>query len=128
MALMRSYKNLLIGLTLLCLILLVASAYLFIHDAAALRRAGFLSGREGWHQMRGNQAPAAAGIRTWMTFDFVNDIFNLPPDYLSTTLSIRSSAYPKLTIAQAARAQGTSADAFLQKVQNAVASYSPIQP
>ncbi|MDB5238122.1 MAG: hypothetical protein JWM46_392 [Candidatus Kaiserbacteria bacterium] len=125
----KPYRNVLIGLTLLCLILLAASAYLFFNDALAMRRAGFLSGPRGWHQARTPEtAPTATGIRAWMTFDFINDIFDLPPDYLKNTLSIRAAAYPKLTVAQAAKLEGIPQDEFLLKVQAATASYSALTP
>ncbi len=33
-----------------------------------------------------------------MTFDYVNHLFTLPPQYLETTLGITDGRYPRLTI------------------------------
>jgi hypothetical protein len=124
MTLVRAYKNTLTGLVLLCIILLCASAYLFFHDAAALHRAGYFSGPRGWHHVGTEQgSPDAAAIRAWMTFDFINDVFKLPPAYLQSSLAINSTSYPRITIRQAAKLVGISEIDYLLRAQNAVASY-----
>jgi hypothetical protein len=56
----------------------------------------------------------AGVIRSWMTFDYVNKLFALPPDYLKAQLHIVDSRYPRYTISTA----------FLGQVQNAVRNYA----
>ena len=42
-------------------------------------------------------------IRTWMTFDYLNKLFTLPPEYLKARLRYFEPAYPKLTIGEFAK-------------------------
>ena len=37
-------------------------------------------------------------IRDWMTFSYVNKVYNLPFDYLKTELSITNKKYPNMII------------------------------
>jgi hypothetical protein len=62
-------------------------------------------------------------IRTWMTFDYLNKLFALPPDYLKTQLGVTDASYPKLTISKFARDIGQPASSTLMEVQNAVGQY-----
>jgi len=42
-------------------------------------------------------------IQAWMTFSYINYIFNLPPNYLLGALNIKDNRYPNLGINQYAK-------------------------
>lgn len=69
----------------------------------------------------------ASTIRTWMTFDYVNKLFALPPQYLENQLGIAvSSSYPRTTISNYAKSIQLDPAIFLNKVEDAVRMYMPI--
>lgn len=62
-------------------------------------------------------------IRSWMTFDYVNKLFNIPNDYLKTNLYITSNHYPKLVISDYIEDKHLDKNIFLQSLINAVKGY-----
>ena len=70
----------------------------------------------------------ASLVQPWMTFDYINHLFTLPPTYLQTTLGIKDSRYPRLTLHEYAEDAGLNEAVFLAKAQNAVRSYTAPQP
>ena len=62
-------------------------------------------------------------IDTWMTFKYINTIFNLPADYLKNGLNISDTRYPNLTLNGYIRNQKLNKTTFLLNVKNTVASY-----
>lgn len=62
-------------------------------------------------------------IESWMTFDYLNTAFKLPPQYLSRTLKIDDPRYPHLSIGRFARDTGTTTPATLDAVRAAVRVY-----
>jgi hypothetical protein len=73
---------------------------------------------------RGPLTPQEADvIQPWITFDYINKIFNLPPDYLRTSLNISDPHYPRITLSRYAAANHTSTNAILDSVKNAVNNY-----
>ena len=68
-------------------------------------------------------------ISSWMTFDYINKVFNLPPTYLKQTLQINNTKYPVLTIAQYAKKAKINLSLLIINIQNAVRIYltSPTQ-
>ena len=62
-------------------------------------------------------------IAQWMTFGYVNKSFNLPLDYLKTTLGISDPAYPNVTISKIAKEQSLAASTYLETVKSAVRAH-----
>lgn len=62
-------------------------------------------------------------ITSWMTFHYVNFIFNLPNDYLKNTLNINNSRYPDLTLTQYAKENKLDSNIFTENVKAAVRSF-----
>lgn len=62
-------------------------------------------------------------IQTWMTFDYVNTIYKLPPIYLQNALSITDTHYPHISITRYARENKMTSVAFLDQVKTAVGAY-----
>lgn len=114
-----------IVLTLLVLSLSWAaiSVFLLFSDYGRLHRGGFMPGPHGWRP-HPHHAPTQSDIdrlQPWVTFAFINSIFNLPPDYLQSTLAITSSTYPNLTIEAAAKDKGMQSGALLVLLKNELA-------
>ena len=121
---MRYIKYAMIALTAVLLLLTV----LFVWNYAALMRARIISDREGELsaivQHHGPLTASDVGlIRPWMTFDYINTLFKVPPDYLKTSLSITDASYPRLSLSGYAKYDVTSTDAMLTEVQQSLDTY-----
>ncbi len=62
-------------------------------------------------------------ISSWMTFDYINKVFNLPPAYLKEKLLVNDTRYPLLTLRQYSRRTKISTNGFIINLQNAVKAY-----
>lgn len=62
-------------------------------------------------------------ISQWMTFDYVNRIFNLPADYLKNTLAISDTNYPRIPISRYEKDHKLDTTQFLAEVKKTVADY-----
>ena len=64
-----------------------------------------------------------AQIQDWMTFRYVNYVFNLPSDYLKIKLNIVNSGYPNITLNKYAGSQKLNLAIFTESVRQAVGEY-----
>ena len=64
-------------------------------------------------------------ITSWMTFEYINHIFSLPPEYLRNTLLLQDIRYPRISLMQYAQLNHMSPDTFTVQVQTAVKNYFP---
>ncbi len=74
--------------------------------------------------------PAAlepAAIATWMTFDYLNRIFKLPPEYLKASLSITDARYPRMTVKRYASDRRSDPAIVLTAVKAAVQAFLSVQ-
>lgn len=62
-------------------------------------------------------------IRSWMTFDYVNKLFNLPSNYISTHLKIPTNRYPRETLANYAKQNRIDPKIFVTETENIVRAY-----
>ena len=96
-----------------------------------IRHLDYISARHPlWRSLRGSgplTAADASSTQVWMTFDYIDHVFALPPDYLKTTLGTTDSRYPRLTIAQYAKDAGLPANVILLKVQDSIRSFSTVK-
>ena len=107
-----------ISLIVLGLLLVVLFIFL-VRDYLVLRRANLINRRElslsAFVQKHGPLSASETGvIRPWMTFDYINRIFNLPKDYLKDQLQISDAHYPNTTL-------GSSETVY--EVQGAIINY-----
>jgi hypothetical protein len=115
-------------LLILALVLAVLLVFLYV-QYRTLRRQQFVDAYQT-HQSEilARHAPLppedAGVIRSWMTFDYLNKIFALPPGYLRTGLGIADAHYPRMTVATYAKDADLTAAAALNQVENAVRSYA----
>ena len=75
--------------------------------------------------VRENDIVKPSDIQPWMTFQYIDFIFKLPPNYLQDSLVITDPRYPNVQIARYARMHGLVLQTFLKKVQTTVAGYTP---
>lgn len=66
-------------------------------------------------------------IQLWMTFDYINFVFHLPPNYLRDALKITDPHYPRLQIGRYARHGNKNPQELVNAVQNAVRNYKNTQ-
>lgn len=104
-------------------VLLAVSVYVFVRNFEVLRSEGYIKVRAR-HQLLGQQL-APEQIRGWMTFRYVNLLFNLPTGYLQNSLNITDRRYPNLSINTAAKEQKISSVEFLVKISAAIKSFNP---
>jgi len=115
------------ALIILC-VLLLALIIFFVVQYRSLRRQYFMNLHQfEISQLLEHHAPIAVSnadeIRSWMTFDYINKLFGLPPTYLQTNLKITDSHYPHTTIASYAKTENASATIMTTEVENAVRTY-----
>jgi hypothetical protein len=109
-------------------ILLAILLFFLVRQYQTLRRGEIVSARESWlmnalkdhHHLTASDTDV---IRSWMTFDYLNTLFDLSPGYLKNQLSISDPAYPKLTIGKFAKDIKQPASSTLMEVQSAVRQY-----
>jgi hypothetical protein len=119
-------KYILIALIIIIALLLFL-VFSLVSAIRRLRTSGALVYPHSTHFYRIQARPATAAdvksIAGWMTFNYLNKSFNLPPEYLQTELNISDKAYPNLIISKIAQGQKLSAGAYLETVKNAVSAY-----
>lgn len=62
-------------------------------------------------------------IRSWMTFSYINRIFNLPVDYLKDELGINDPDYPGISISKAAKVGNISTSRYTDKVKDIIKQF-----
>lgn len=100
-----------------------------IRDYLSLRRAQIISAREMFlanSLKKHGPLPITDtnAIRSWMTFDYVNRLFGLSPDYLKTTLSVTDPSYPKLSLSGYAKYLNENVNTLIGNVSSAIRNYS----
>ncbi len=106
------------------LIALIALLGWLIFDVRDLYRGGMLRPTGGFRRTYvREQASDTSQIQSWMTFSYINHIFNLPPAYLASALAIQDSRYPDLIVSQYAKSKNLIDADFLKQVQDSVSQY-----
>jgi hypothetical protein len=62
-------------------------------------------------------------VRPWMTFDYINKIFNIPPSYLKNDLLISDPYYPHTSLSSYATYSHTNATLLTTQVESALNDY-----
>jgi hypothetical protein len=111
----------------LAVILVILLAFL-VWQSISLHRQHILTARELWimNLFQHHGPPTAADVdivRPWMTFNYVNTLFRVPPDYLQMQLQITDATYPKITIGGYAKKNGLDTNMFLQNVELTLKQY-----
>ena len=59
-------------------------------------------------------------LQSWMTFKYINILFQLPEDFFKNTLYIYDSQYPNISIGKYAKHNGFQKIDILEKVKNSI--------
>lgn len=62
-------------------------------------------------------------IRIWMTFRYINSIFNLPPSYLKDKLKISNPKYPDVSLGTYSKSQKINPNILLDSVKKLISDY-----
>lgn len=119
----------------LLVILFVFALHLIIRDYRYLR-GDVLSSQphsfRNWYGMHQRYTPSVSNvdsIRSWMTFNYLNRVFNLPPDYLKTKLNVSDSKYPNITVEKVIKEKKEAENSYLEKLKTNIRLYlSPPNP
>jgi hypothetical protein len=114
----RSAKKILIALTVIICLICLSVIWRAVSD---LKSRHFLRPP---HRQDFNQRLNPQELAGWMTFDFINKAFHLPPDYLQRQLIITDKKYPALTIDSWAKSQRLNSVQILQRVKMAIADFA----
>lgn len=92
-------------------------------DIQRLHKSGTLPSRHGWRWYTPNSTPSTSFIESWMTFGYINQVFDLPTSYLQHQLSIVDPKYPNMQVGRYAKSRGIEVAAFVLQVRYAVNQY-----
>lgn len=67
-------------------------------------------------------------IDTWMTFQYINFVFNIPETYLKDQLQITDTGYPKMTIGKYIKNNRLDKAAYTEKIKETVREYISLHP
>lgn len=67
-------------------------------------------------------------ISAWMTFDYLNKVFNLPFSYLKDSLFIQDQKYPFITIKQYVKRNNLDVDIFVEKIKDSIRKFEKASP
>lgn len=62
-------------------------------------------------------------IEWWMSFEYVNFAFHIPPEYFRDTLGIDDKKYPRIALRKYAKEQGKDVTVFVQDIRTLVGDY-----
>lgn len=121
--------------TIVIVALLTVFSVLFVRNVISAHRSGaFANHRPISNLLLKNKAAHATSakdaeyIDTWMTFKYVNFIFNIPDTYLKDTLQIEDVRYPNLPIGRYTKTQKLDNVLYIKKIKEAVKNYVNTHP
>ncbi len=109
-----------------CVAVILCVLYFTLRDFFVLKNSGYIRPASHHHMAL---MPAAAykinptEIRGWMTFSYLNQQFNLPVNYLQTSLKITDKKYPNLAVYTLASEQKKDPIQVLLTVEQVVENY-----
>jgi hypothetical protein len=119
----------------------IAGSVAFVFISGFLFGSGFVSVHKSRPHRPFDMGPASASstaemgdliqdVKPWMTFEYLNMLFKLPPQHFKEVLHITSARYPRITIGGAAQRAGIPADIFVEKVKSVLSAhiFGPILP
>lgn len=112
-------------------VVLLVTSYFLLKDLNGLYLRGLLVPPRHLRQFSSSvplAAPTVDTIESWMTFDYLNRVFHLPPTYLAGRLSIQDPRYPRMSINRFARDTNAAVLTAVKEVQQAIREYQPTQP
>ena len=108
------------------LAVIVVTAYTIESNIDSTRNLGALAPQNRLHHPNFHRPMMTDpnAISTWMTFDYLNMVFKMPPDYLKNNLNINNQKYPRLTIKQWAAQSKIDQALALTEIKAAIKTYA----
>ncbi|MDD2916408.1 MAG: hypothetical protein PHH70_01035 [Candidatus Gracilibacteria bacterium] len=113
------FTTLLIGLLVVCSVFLARNIF-------SAHRAGVFQDRKpimdfflNHQEPRQPSTQDIQHIETWMTFQYINFVFDMPPEYLKEALKIDDVHYPNLPIGRYIKSKKLDTADFLQQIKTA---------
>jgi hypothetical protein len=116
-------------LMVLLVTIIVTTTYSLAVEMRGLGSSGQLATRQRLRQALTRALltkPDVASISDWMTFDYLNLVFKLPPTYLKDYLGVTDARYPRLSIRRYAATRQLSPSIAVQGVQAAIRNFQAI--
>jgi len=110
----------------LTIVVFLLGVFLLARTFINLKRHGFFGPPIG--QSFHRRKIEVSNIRGWMTFDFLNKSFNLPPEYLKGKLNITEKKYPDITIDSVARSTQDDPGAMLERIKKLIMDFQNSAP
>ncbi|MBP7804834.1 MAG: hypothetical protein KA052_01265 [Candidatus Pacebacteria bacterium] len=83
----------------------------------------FIQNYEGTEVSRTGRLVSPSEIDWWMTFSYINFVFELPPNYLKDNLGLVGEEYPGIQIKRYARIYNLDSIELVEQIQEAVHDY-----
>ena len=116
-------------ITIVLMVIIILSFYYSYHEYSHIQRRNLIATYRSKITTIINRNHSALSakdvsyISSWMTFDYINKIFKLPPAYLKQTMAINNPTYPLITINQYARRTAMNNASLVKIVQDNVSAY-----
>lgn len=110
-----------IALTIIALATLVLETVLIVHAFRILNGQGPFT--HPYYKSIRQKNISVENIQGWMTFDFINKSFKLPPEYLKTKLNITDKKYPNISINHWAKENREDHLMVVGKIQKLILDY-----
>ena len=107
-------------------VIILATAYSLVVGVRELRMSGRLAAHRHLRDILTHALtvkPDIASVSDWMTFDYLDQVFKLPPTYLKDTLNIADARYPRLSIRRYAGTAKLNDSVTVLRVQAAIRNY-----
>jgi len=116
-------------------ILLIVFCIFLIGNIRTANRSGIFAHRSPISQilLRDKQASRISTkdvelIDVWMTFRYINFLFNIPESYLKDTLHIKDTRYPNISLSRFVKNEKLDRIVFIEKIKNIVRRYLSAHP
>jgi hypothetical protein len=115
-----------IALALLCLIILLSIIFTikYLHEEGELEPDYIFDEHQSGDS---HHKVKVDDIEEWMTFDYINVVFNIEPNYFKKILMIEDSKYPNIRIDSYAKSINIQPDSLLQQVKQNIVDYHNIR-
>ncbi len=109
-------------------ILIIILAVVFVHESIVLHHEQLVSAHElALSSFLQHHRPLTAGdvtiIRPWMTFAYIDKLFNVSSTYLQSSLSIQDPHYPQLSLSGYANYEHESVATLTTEVEDSLSTY-----
>lgn len=130
----KKLDQLLLAILVIVVVGWLAALFFFIGDIQLFSKQGLLRPqRQSRNIFNRPYSPlvgilSAANIQSWMTFNYLEKVFHLPPNYLREELKIRDQLYPRLSIKKFAKRNKLATSDVVKHVIDAILRFASSTP